>query len=134
MLERLKKSLDDAYHGIKKGASKITLKAGEKSKLSRMNREINSLKIELDTVMIKLGNRLYTFREEQQPGNVLQDDILSGLFEKADELKENVINLRQEMVHISEDYEMRIKGIGIPEGAETTIEEESEKSVAVGKK
>ncbi len=133
MLEKLKKNLDDAYHGIKKATSTITLKAGEKSTLSRMNREINSLKKELDKVLIKLGNRLYTFREEQRPGNIFQDEIFSAILDETDELKENVINLQQEMEHVREKYDLRIKGIET--GKETAATEEtSEKSVAAGRK
>jgi hypothetical protein len=124
MLEKLKENLDDAYHGIKKAASTITLRAGEKSKLSRMNRETSALKKELDKVMIKLGNRFYTFREEQQPGNIFQDEILSAILGEADALKANVINLQQEMEHVREEYAVRIK----------STEETSEKSTAAVRK
>ena len=110
MLEKLKGNLDDAYHGIKRAASTITLKAGEKSKLSRMNWEVSSLKKELDKVLIKLGNRAYTFREEQLPGNIFQDEIFSAILDEADELKEKVVNLQQEMEHVRKDYDLRIKG------------------------
>jgi hypothetical protein len=120
MLEKLKKNLDDAYHGIKKATSTITLRAGEKSKLSRMKWEASALTKELDKVMIKLGNRFYTFREEQQPGNIFQDEILSAILGEADALKANVINLQQEMEHVREEYALRIKG------AEETSEESAE--------
>lgn len=124
MLEKFKKSLDETFHGIKTGASKITLMTEEKTKIARLNLKVNSVKKDLDSVMAGLGNRLYTFREEQRPGNVFQDPILSETLDEADQLKEKVAGLQNEMGRIREDYEMRIKGLAMPEGAETTAVEE----------
>ena len=128
MLEKFKKSLDDAFLGIKTGASKLTLRTEEKARITRLNLKINSLKKDLDGVMTKLGNRLYTFREEQHQENVFQDAIFSEIFEEADSIKEQMVNLQDEMEKIKEDFNMRIQGLTIPEGAETiaTGEERAE--------
>lgn len=124
MLEKFKRSLDDAFHGIKTGASKVSLKAEEKTKITRLNLKVTGLKKELDRVMAKLGSRVYTFREEQHEGNVFQDPAFSDILQEADNLKGKVTGLQEEMNRIREDYEARIQGLDIPEGAETTEAEE----------
>jgi hypothetical protein len=127
MLDKLKKSLDDAFHGIKSGASKVTLRAEEKTKITRLNLRVNTLKKEMDGILMKVGNQVYTFREEQRQGRVFQDDMVAQALDEADVIKEKIIELQQEMDRIREDYELRVKGLEIPSGAETTLAEEEKK-------
>jgi len=126
MIEKFKKGLDETFQGIKTAASKVTLKAEEQTKLTKMNMKIKTLKKDLDGVMARLGNRLYTFRDEQHPERIFQDGLISEILDEADILKEKVISLQEEMDRIREDYEMRIKGLAIPEEAETSTGEEEE--------
>lgn len=133
MLEKLKKNLDDAFHGIKNGASKVTLKAEERTKLTRYSMRINTLKKDMDLIMMRVGNELYTFRDEQRSGIVFEDPTLAEILDEADELKEKMVNLQQEMDQTREDYELRIKGLDIPAGVETTESgEETEKIAKTG--
>ena len=129
MLEKFKQSLDDAFQNVKSGASKLSLRAEEKTKITRLNHKTNSLKKDLDVIMAKLGNRLYTVRQEQVPGDPFQDPAVSEIFAEADQAKEKVTALQQEMAQIREDYEMRIKSLKIsPEAGE-----EAEKTAEAGK-
>lgn len=130
MWEKIKTSLDEAYQGMKSGASKVTLKTEEKAKLAKMNMKINAFKKDMNAVMVRLGNRIYTLREEQNDRRVFQDVMVSQILEEADELKNRVEDLQKEMEHLKEDYEARIRNLGIQEGAETTSVRETKSAKA----
>ena len=84
MLERIKKSLDEAYHGIRQGTSKITLRAEEKTRLTRISMQVNSLQKEMDGILKRLGNRIYNLREERQEGDIFQDTMIQESIKDAD--------------------------------------------------
>lgn len=134
MWEKIKKNMDEAYQGIKTATSKVTLKAEEKTKLTRMNLRINTLKKEMDGVMTKMGNRLVTLREQEPQSNVFHDGTIQDLFKEADRIQEDVNKLKLEMDHIREEYEARIHAAGNTAGPETTAKEEGEKTAEAGKK
>ncbi len=132
MFEKIKKGLDDAYQTLKSGTSKATWKAEEKTKLTRVNMKITSLKRDMDAVMAQLGNRIYTLREEQGLDNVFQDQTIIGIFQEADKFHGEVIKLQEEMKRISEEYEARFQAAEA-EAAKVAEEKKEEESLGVGK-
>ncbi len=111
MLERIKKSLDEAYHGIRQGTSKITLRAEEKTKLTRISMQVNSLQKEMDRILRRLGNGVYNFREERREGDLLQDGEIQEILKDADRVHGDMLQCREEMEQIREDYESRIQAV-----------------------
>ncbi len=136
MFEKVKKGLDDAYQTLKAGTSKATWKAEEKTKLTRLNMKITSLKRDMDAVMAQLGNRIFTLRAEQGLDNAFQDETINGIFQEADKFHEEVIKLQEEMKRISEEYEGR-RQAAEAEAAKAAEEKKEEKkeeeSLGVGK-
>ena len=132
MFEKIKKGLDDAYQTLKSGTSKATWKAEEKTKLTRLNMKITSLKRDMDAVMAQLGNRIYTLRAEQGLDNVFQDQTIIGISQEADKFHEEVIKLQEEMKRISEEYEARFQAAEA-EAAKAAEEKKEEESLGVGK-
>jgi hypothetical protein len=136
MFEKIKRSLDDAYQTVKSGTSKATWKAEEKTKLTRLNMKITSLKRDMDAVMAQLGNRIYTLREQQGLDNVFQDETITGIFEEADKFQGEVAKLQEEMKRISEEYEGRLQAAEAEtaKAAEEKKEQKKEEeSLGVGK-
>jgi len=133
MWEKIKKGMDDAYQGIKTATSKITLKAEEKTKLTRMNLRSNTLKKEMDGVMAKMGNRLYTLRTQDSQSNVFHDGTIQDLFKEADRIQEDVNKLQQDMDRIREEYEGRIHGLGISSESEPAVKDETKEPAKAGK-
>ncbi len=132
MFEKLKKSMDDAYQTLKSGTSKATWKAEEKTKLTRLNMKITSLKRDMDAVMAQLGNRIYTLRAEQGLDNVFQDDTINGIFQEADKFHEEMIKLKEETKRITEEYEARFQAAEA-EAAKAAEEKREQQSQSVGK-
>lgn len=132
MLERIKKSLDEAYQGIRQGASKITLRAEEKTKLTRISMQVNSLQKEMDGILKRLGNRVYNSREERLEGDLFQDAVIQQILKDADRVHGDMLQCREEMEHIREDYESRLKSITLPE-EDVAEKKKTEKTVGAGK-
>ncbi len=141
MFEKIKKGLDDAYQTVKAGTSKATWKAEEKTKLTRLNMKITSLKRDMDAVMAQLGNRIYTLRAEQGLDNVFQDETITGIFEEADKFQEELVKLQEETKRIKEEYEARLqaaeaeaaKAAEAKKEREKEEQKEEEESLGVGK-
>ncbi len=134
MWDKIKKGMDEAYQGIKTATSKITLKAEEKTKLTRMNLRINTLKKEMDGVMTQLGNRLYTLQAQDSQSNVFHDGTIQDLFKEADRIQEDVKKLQQDMDRVREDYEARIHAVGISAEPEPAAKEGTKETVEADKK
>jgi len=131
MLEKIRKSMDEAYHGIRQGASKITLRAEEKTKLTRISMQVSSMQKEMDSTLKRLGNRVYNFREERQEGDIFQDPMFQEILKDADRIHGDMLQCREEMGHIREDYETRLKAVTLPE-ENVTEKKEAEKTVGAG--
>jgi predicted transposase YbfD/YdcC len=115
MLEHIKKSLDEAYHGIKQGTSKITLRAEEKAKITRISIKVNSLQKEMDSILKRLGNLVYNFRTEKTSGDLFQDIRVQDILKEADNIHAEMIHFREEIDRIRQDYESKIKAVAVPE-------------------
>ncbi|NOY52257.1 MAG: hypothetical protein GXP58_01385 [Deltaproteobacteria bacterium] len=133
MLERIKQSLDEAYQGIRKRTSKITLRAEEKAKLTRISMQVKSLQKELDGILRRLGNRIYNFREERREGDLLQDAIIQEILKEADRVHGDMLQCRMEMDKIREDFESRIQAV-TPIKTKEGEAKEAEKTVEAGRK
>jgi len=131
MLEKIRKNLDEAYHGIRQGASKITLRAEEKTKLTRISMQVNSLRKEMDGIQKRLGNRLYDFREERLEGDLFQDAMIREILKEADRVHGDMLQCQEEMGHIREDYETRLQAFTLQEET-VTEKKEAEKTFGAG--
>ena len=109
MLERLTKGLDEAFHGIRKAASKVTLRAEEQARLTRLNLRVKTMTRDLDKVMARLGKRLYALRQAGEQTQIFQDGELAAAAAEADHLTQQMESLRKEMERIREDYALRLQ-------------------------
>ncbi|MBI5187395.1 MAG: hypothetical protein HZA01_16940 [Nitrospinae bacterium] len=109
MWKNLQKNLDEGYMKIKSLASMITLKAEEKAKLARMQVRLHSMKKEMDAVMMRLGNEVYTLREQDPSVDIMGKDTVKGIFAEGKRLHGDVLKLQEEMEKIQEEYEAKIK-------------------------
>ncbi len=133
MLERIKKSLDEAYHGLRQRTSKLTLRAEEKTKLTRISMQVNSLRKEMDGILKRLGNRVYNFREERREEDLFQDPTIQEILKDADRVHGDMLQCRMEMERIREDYDYRIQAVRLSE-EKSAEKREAEKSVGAGRK
>ncbi|MDX1763980.1 MAG: hypothetical protein R3231_06640 [bacterium] len=109
MFDKIKKTMDEAYQGLKSGASKITLLTEEKTKVTKMQMKINSLQKDMDKVLARLGNRFYTLREEHAGNTIYDDEIIAEILKDADNFHGQVAELEEEINRIKEEYENRVK-------------------------
>ena len=110
MLERLTKGLDEALQGIRKSASKLTLRAEEQARLARLNLRVKTLTRDLDKVLVRIGRRLYALRRERGDAASFGDGELAAALGEADRLTEQMESLRRDMERVREDYALRLRG------------------------
>jgi prefoldin subunit 5 len=129
MFDKIKKRMDDAFHGMKNGASRMTLLTEEKAKITRIQMKVNSLKKDMDKVLVKLGNRFYSLREEHATNDIYKDDIVAEILKEADNFQADVHELEEEINRIREEYEGRIKSTSSAEEEQEEEKEETKEAV-----
>lgn len=128
MFDKIKKTMDDAYQGLKGGASKLTLLTEEKTKITRIQMKVNSLQKDMDKVVARLGNRFYTLREEHADNSIYSDEIVAEILKDADRFHGQVAELEEEINRIKDEYEERVKSTeAVAETSEETEADEETK-------